>query len=165
MKDEELSYDEYLQKIITETSKGYGFEDTIHPEVNKIMSKSPKLRESLLEPYNIYEELAGEADAWREKVWTQKQKPSPEIEYAYLKHQELALERLISKTLPKQLALRNEFLRTGVLQAENAVTTQEQQLRQLEQHRAAMEASQQQQLDLLHDRWRETLNENLKSTL
>ncbi|CAG98164.1 uncharacterized protein KLLA0_F08283g [Kluyveromyces lactis] len=158
----ELGYQEYLEKITLEANGVTSDETTLHSKVADIFREEIEVNGCLRESFNVYEDVDGNIEKWRSQIWLERPEMSAEVRYAYLKHQELCLERLISKTLPKQLIVQEEMLKSVTEQIRGVLETQKQQLEQLSQYRTNMEESHRQEIDSLNNRWRLTLNDNLE---
>ncbi|CDO95706.1 unnamed protein product [Kluyveromyces dobzhanskii CBS 2104] len=160
-----LRYEDYLDKLNDEVNSTSIDKMALHSKVDELLRSNIEMRASLQHSFDEFQKVDVDIEEWRKSMWPEESEVSPQVQYSYLRHQELSLERLIAKTLPKQLLLREETLKAITQQTEGVLATQQEQLDQLSQYRANMRKTHEQELLTLNDRWRSILNQNIEKAL
>lgn len=160
--------DDYLTAVLQQANSTLDVEkmaEMMHPEAERLLGPETSMNNVLHAPYETYIGVDGDAEAWRSQIWPEIVPMSNKVRYSYLKHQELSLQRLISKTLPKQLLLLEEVLDTTNQQVSSASKLQETQLEQLSAYRDSIKRDSEPALQELRDQWASAINENLERLL
>lgn len=161
------SFDNYLTTVFKQASDAVRDVDheVLHPETQELIGNTPVMRPALLKAYERFLSIETTEGEEFSESFTAQHQFSDEIRYAYLKHEEVSLKNLQSKTFSKQLLLEEEYIKQLGRQLRLIIDSETERMVQLTQYVTAMEAKEYGVIRNLENQWKSLLNERLSSLL